>query len=300
MPNILKVNNVVDFIAYHGLTSTHKLVGVIDYEEISPIRHSLNQYGVYGLFMHRNLSIDLTYGCGKYDYTNGTLICVAPGQVGGKEDNGSLINLDGWALLFHPDILHGTQLGKRIKGYSFFDYRINEALHMTEYEYNIFESLMRQVKMELENAHDAMQDSILVGYIELMLNYCRRFYNRQFITRKLENSDILSKFEGLLQDYFESNLQLSRGLPTMQYFADKLCLSSNYLGDLIKRTAGNAPTYYIRRYIMQEAKNHFAAGKSVSEAAYALGFVYPQHLSRMFKVYEGMSPTRYIESLRQK
>lgn len=300
MGNILKVNNVSDYSAYHGLTDRHRLVSVIDFDEISPIRHSLNQYGVYGLFMHRNLSIDLTYGCGKYDYTSGTLICVAPGQIGGKEDDGERIELDGWALLFHPDLLHGTQLDKRIKDYSFFDYRINEALHMTESEYDTFASFMRQIKDELENKHDDIQNSIIVGYIELMLNFCRRFYNRQFITRKLENSDILAKFEALLHEYFKNDSQISSGLPSMQYFSDRLCLSSNYLGDLIKKTTGNTATYHIRNFVMREAKNHLASGKTISETAYALGFDYPQHLSRMFKKYEGISPSEYIESIKNK
>ena len=300
MGNILKVNRVSDYSAYHGLTDRHQLVSVIDFEEISPIRHSLNQYGVYGLFMHRNLSVDLTYGCGKYDYTNGTLICVAPGQIGGKEDDGDRIELDGWALLFHPDLLHGTLLGKRIKEYSFFDYRINEALHMTENEYDIFASFMRQIKDELENKHDDVQDLIIVGYIELMLNFCRRFYNRQFITRKLENSDILAKFEALLHEYFKNGSQETCGLPSMQYFSDRLCLSSNYLGDLIKKTTGNTATFHIRKFVMQEAKNNLASGMTISETAYALGFDFPQHLSRMFKKYEGISPTQYVESIKNR
>lgn len=297
MANILKINKVSDYSSFMGVPDRHKLLTVIDYEEISPIHHSLNQYDVYGLFMHRNLSIDLTYGCGKYDYTNGTLICVAPGQIGGKEDDGSTINLDGWALLFHPDLLHGTGLGKRMKEYSFFDYRINEALHMTENEYDIFSLFMRQIKDEITNNHDAIQDSILVGYIELMLNFCQRFYNRQFITRKLENSDILSKFENLLHEYFKNGLQLHDGLPSMQYFSDRLCLSSNYLGDLIKKSTGNNATYFIKRFVIQEAKNHLASGMTISETAYALGFDYPQHLSRMFKKHEGISPSDYIDSI---
>ncbi len=299
MRNILKVNSVNDYSAYLGLTDRHRLVSVIDFDEISPIRHSLNQYGVYGLFMHRNLSIDLTYGCGKYDYTTGTLICVAPGQIGGKEDNGVRIELDGWALLFHPDLLHGTQLEKRIKDYSFFDYRINEALHMTENEYDIFASFMRQIKEELDNKHDDVQDSIIIGYIELMLNFCRRFYNRQFITRKLENSDILAKFEALLHEYFKNDSLVTCGLPSMQYFSDRLCLSSNYLGDLIKKTTGNTATFHIRKFVMQEAKNHLASGMTISETAYALGFDFPQHLSRMFKKYEGISPTQYVASIKK-
>ncbi len=300
MRNILKVNSVSDFSGYHGLTDRHRLVSVIDFDEISPIRHSLNQYGVYGLFMHRNLSVDLTYGCGKYDYTNGTLICVAPGQIGGKEDDGNRIELDGWALLFHPDLLQGTLLEKQIKDYSFFDYRINEALHMTENEYEIFASFMRQIKDELENKHDEVQDSIILGYIELMLNFCRRFYNRQFITRKLENSDVLAKFEFLLHEYFKNGIQTSSGLPSMQYFSDRLCLSSNYLGDLIKKTTGNTATFHIRKFVMQETKNNLASGMTISETAYALGFDFPQHLSRMFKKYEGMSPSQYIESIKNR
>ncbi len=298
MGNILEVNSVSDFSAYHGLTDRHRLVSVIDFEEISPVRHSLNQYGVYGLFMHRNLSVDLTYGCGKYDYTNGTLICVAPGQIGGKEDNGDKIELDGWALLFHPDFLHGTLLEKRIKDYSFFDYRINEALHMTENEYDIFATFMRQIKEELENKDDDVQDSIIVGYIELMLNFCRRFYNRQFITRKLENSDILTKFESLLHEYFKNGNQANSGLPSMQYFSDRLCLSSNYLGDLIKKATGNTATHHIRKYVIREAKNLLASGMTISETAYSLGFDFPQHLSRMFKKYEGISPSEYISSFK--
>lgn len=255
---------------------------------------------MYGLFLHRNLTVDLTYGCGKYDYTSGTLICVAPGQLGGREDDGDRIELDGWALLFHPDLLHGTQLGKRIKDYSFFDYRVNEALHMTENEYGIFASFMRQIKDELQNSHDDVQDNIIIGYIELMLNFCLRFYNRQFITRKLENSDILAKFESLLHEYFKNGVQMSCGLPTMQYFSDRLCLSSAYLGALIKKTTGNTATFHIRKFVMQEAKNNLASGMTISETAYALGFDFPQHLSRMFKKYEGISPSQYRASLRNK
>lgn len=149
----------------------------------------------------------------KYDYKEGTVICVAPGQIGGKEDNGELVKLTGWALLFHPDLLQGTALEKHIREYSFFDYRVNEALHMTDEEHDILVSLMRQIKDELQKKHDALQDAILVGYIELMLNFCQRFYNRQFITRKLVNSDMLMKFDQLLRDYYEEKIQLTSACP---------------------------------------------------------------------------------------
>lgn len=235
MAKIMKIRNVGDYSRYVGHTDRHPLVSVIDYAEVSPVRHSLNNYSVYGIFFHDEAEIDLAYGCGKYDYKKGTVICVAPGQIGGKEDNGEQVMLTGWALLFHPDLLHATHLEKAIKNYSFFDYRVNEALHMTDEEHDIFVLLMRQIRDELQKRPDELQNAIIVGYIELMLNFCQRFYNRQFITRKLENSDILMKFDSLLRDYYEEKTQLTLGIPTVQYCADKLCMSPNYFGDMIKR-----------------------------------------------------------------
>ena len=300
MNKILKVRNVGDYSRWVGHTDRHPLVSVIDYAEVSPVRHSLNNYSIYGIFFHDEAEIDLAYGCGKYDYKKGTVICVAPGQIGGKEDNGERVMLTGWALLFHPDLLHGTPLEKTIKNYSFFDYRVNEALHMTYEEHGILTSLMRQIRDELQKRHDELQDSIIVGYIELVLNFCQRFYNRQFITRKLDNSDMLMKFDRLLHDYFDRNMQLTYGLPTVQYCADKLCMSSNYFGDMIKKTTGDTASNYIRQYIIQLAKNELATGESIAQVAYGLGFEYPQHLSRMFKKQTGMTPSNYFENLQRK
>lgn len=299
MSNIYKVRNTGDYSRYLGQTDRHPLVSVIDYTEVSPIRHSLNNYSVYGMFMHEHLPVELTYGCGKYDYTSGTLICVAPGQIGGKEDNGERIDLDGWALLFHPDLLRGTPIEKTIKECTFFDYRINEALHMTDEERDIFVSLMRQIKRELTNSHDDFQDRIIVEYIGLLLNYCMRFYNRQFITRKLENSDILMKFNSLLHDYFRDKKQLTMGLPTIQYCADKLCMSSNYFGDLVKNATGDSAGTHIRQYVIQLAKNELATGATIAQVAYTLGFEYPEHLSRMFKKETGQSPKEYRKNIQR-
>ena len=299
MNKILKVRNVGDYSRWVGHTDRHPLVSVIDYAKVSPVRHSLNNYSIYGIFFHDEAEIDLAYGCGKYDYKKGTVICVAPGQIGGKEDNGERVMLTGWALLFHPDLLHGTTLEKAIKNYSFFDYRVNEALHMADEEHGILTSLMRQIRDELRKRHDELQDSIIVGYIELVLNFCQRFYNRQFITRKFDNSDMLMKFDRLLHDYFDGNMQLTLGLPTVQFCADKLCMSSNYFGDMIKKTTGDTASNYIRQYIIQRAKNELATGESIARVAYGLGFEYPQHLSRMFKKLTGMTPSDYYESLRR-
>lgn len=297
MNKILKVRNVGDYSRYLGCEDLHPLVSVIDYAKASPIRHSLNNYSVYGLFLRDDASVDLDYGCGRYDYRQGTLLCVAPGQIGGKEDNGESVSITGWALLFHPDLLHGTPLEKEIKRYSFFDYRVNEALHMTDEEHDILVSLIRQIQDELHKKRDEFQDAILVEYIGLILNFCRRFYNRQFITRKLENSDILAKFEHLLRDYYEEKLQLTLGIPTVQYCADKLCMSSNYFGDMVKRMTGDTASDYIRQYIIQRAKNELATGEGIAQVAYELGFEYPQHLSRMFKKQTGMTPSEYCENI---
>ena len=298
MSTILKVKNVNDYSRYLGCDEQHPLVSVIDYAEVSPIRHSLNNYSVFALFLRDDANVVLDYGCGKYDYNKGTLLCVAPGQVGGKEDNGEWVAIAGWALLFHPDLLHGFPLEKHIRDYSFFDYRVNEALHMTDEEHDLLVSLMRQIRDELGKKPDELQNAILVGYIELMLNFCQRFYNRQLITRKVENSDILVRFNSLLHDYFEEKQQFVHGLPTVQYCADKLCMSPNYFGDVIRKTTGDTASNHIRQFVIQLAKNGLAAGETVSQVSDRLGFEYPQHFSRMFKKQEGITPSKYFAKMR--
>ena len=296
MTKILKVNKTSDYSEYHGVTDRHPLITVIDFSEISPIRHSLNRYGVYGVFVQEDNDLDLTYGCGRYDYRDGSLICVAPGQIGGKEDNGERDSIGGWALLFHPDLIHGTQLEKEIRHYSFFDYSVNEALHMNEKEHDIVVAIFKRIKSEIDDPHDDFQNDILVGYISLLLKYCQRFYNRQFITRKLSNNDILSRFDSFLNGYFTDGLQLKKGLPTVNCCAEHLCMSTNYFSDLIKKMTGESPGRLIRQFIIRQIKNELASGLTVAEAAYKLGFEYPAHLSRMFKKETGMTPTDYIQS----
>lgn len=296
MTKILKVNKTSDYSGYHGVTDRHPLITVIDFSEISPIRHSLNRYGVYGVFVQEDNDLDLTYGCGRYDYRDGSLICVAPGQIGGKEDNGERASIGGWALLFHPDLIHGTQLEKEIRHYSFFDYSVNEALHMNEKEHDIVVAIFKRIKTEIDDPHDDFQNDILVGYISLLLKYCQRFYNRQFITRKLSNNDILSRFDSFLNGYFTDGLQLKKGLPTVNICAEHLCMSTNYFSDLIKKMTGESPGRLIRQFIIRQIKNELASGLTVAEAAYKLGFEYPAHLSRMFKKETGITPSDYIQS----
>lgn len=296
---ILKVNKTSDYSGYHGLTDRHPLITVIDFSEISPIRHSLNKYGVYGVFVQGNNDLDLMYGCGKYDYKDGSLICVSPGQIGGKEENGERVSIGGWAMLFHPDLIRGTQLEKDITNYSFFDYSVNEALHMNEKEREIVVSIFKRIKSEIENPHDDLQNDILVSYISLLLKYCQRFYNRQFLTRKLSNNDILSKFDSFLKEYFTENRHTSSGLPTVSICAEHLCMSVNYFSDLIKKMTGESAGRHIRQFIIRQIKNELASGLTVAEAAYKLGFEYPAHLSRMFRKETGITPTQYIQSRRE-
>lgn len=297
MSKILKVKNVSDYSSYVGHKDTHPLVSIFDYADVSPIRHSLNNYSVYAMFLRDDASVDLYYGCGRYDYKAGTLLCVAPGQIGGKEDDGEMVSITGWALLFHPDLLRNTPLADNMSKYTFFDYHVNEALHMTEDEREILVSLFRQLRNELQVERDTHQDSIIVGYIELILNFSQRFYNRQFTTRRLEYSDILTKFDKLLRKYYEERQQLTLGIPTVQYCADKLCMSSHYFSDVIKRMTGDTAGNYIRQYVIQRAKNEFATGANITQVAYTLGFEYPQHLSRMFKKQTGLTPSEYCAKL---
>lgn len=170
---------------------------------------------------------------------------------------------------------------------------------MTDEEHDMLVSLMRQIRNEVNRMRDAVQDAIIVNYIGLVLNFCQRFYNRQFLTRKLESSDMLMKFDTLLRDYFEENRQLSEGLPTVQYCADKLCMSANYFGDMVKKTTGDTASNYIRQYIVQRVKNELAAGTGIAQTAYKLGFEYPQHLSRMFKKQTGITPSEYCASIQK-
>ena len=291
---ILKVNKPSDYSSYIGVTDRHPLVSLIEYDRISPVLTTLNAYEVYGVFLRDDKLVDLTYGCGLYDYKEGTLVTVAPGQLGGAEDSGEKINISGWGLLFHPDLLHGTSLEKRIDGYTFFDYSFNEALHMTEDEREIIVGLMRSIQTEIDKPRDSHQDSIIVNYIELMLNFCQRFYDRQFLTRRLDNKDILIRFHEVLKEYYSSDTQMKHGIPTLQYMAEKLCLSSNYLSDLIKRTTGTNASKLIQRMVIQEAKNLLSSGQNISQTAYSLGFDYPQHFTRFFKREEGITPKEYL------
>lgn len=296
MAAFLQVDNVSDYVNYVGYKNLHPLASVIPYSAVSPIRHSRTKFNIYALFLRDDHLEDLTYGMGSYDYGEGTLIAVSPGQIGGVEDNGEVFDIKGWALLFHPELLRGTPLENNLSRFTYFSYHINEALKMTSDERGIIVKCLELIKDELENKNNLNQDAIIVGLIEVVLNYCLRFYDRQFTTNRLENSNILARFEQVLRDYYHTGKQVDGGMPTVKYCSEQLFLSSNYFGDLVKKETGNSPNHFIQNFIIDKARSELFANKSVSEAAFNLGFGSQQSLSRFFKAHTGKTPLEYIKS----
>lgn len=293
MDNIIRLDTVDDYNKLFGLETLHPLVAVVDLDDATkfPAHFTVN-YGIYALFLKDTKCGDILYGKQVYDYQDGTIVSFAPGQVVKTEMiEGKRAKAKG--LLFHPDIIKGTSLGQEIKSYSFFSYLSSEALHLSEDERSIILDCLRNIKTELVHPVDKLSKRLIARNIQLLLDYCMRFYERQFITRAVANKGILSRFETLLDEYF-GNIQQDKGLPTVRYFADKVCLSSNYFGDLIKKETGKTAQEYIQNKIVDLAKEKIlGTGKNVSQIAYELGFQYPQHFNRLFKKSVGCTPNEY-------
>ncbi len=294
MGTIVKLNTVQEYNMAMGVETLHPLVSVVDFSTLKSLKHGRKNFSFYCVFLKQLKCGELSYGRSTYDYQEGTLVFVAPGQVAGIDDDGETLNPQGWVLAFHPDLLRGTSLGRKMKDYSFFSYEANEALHMSERERQIIFNCFIEIQEELERAIDKHSKDIIASTIELLLNHCQRFYDRQFITRENINKDILVRFENLLSDYFESDQPQTVGLPSVQYAADRLHLSPNYFGDLIKKETGKSAQESIQLFVIEKAKERlYDENKTVSEVAYELGFKYPHHLSRLFKKVVGMTPNEY-------
>jgi AraC family transcriptional regulator, transcriptional activator of pobA len=294
MDEIIKLDSIKQFNTLRGIETLHPLVSVIDFSKMKLIPEAKASYSFYCVFLKEAKCGDLKYGCNYYDYQEGTLVFIAPGQVVGIGNAPESPMPKGWGLLFHPDVIRGTSLGHNIKEYSFFSYEANEALHLSEKEREIIVDCMNKIDYELKQSIDKHSKTLIANNIELLLNYCMRFYDRQFITRNHVNKDILIKFEKLLDDYFQSEATQSLGLPTVKYCSDQLHLSANYFGDLIKKETGKSAQEHIQLKLIDIAKERiFDTSKSVSEIAYELGFKHPQHFSRMFKNETGYSPNQY-------
>lgn len=294
MEEVIKLNSVDLYNKMYGLETLHPLVAVVDLSKATkyPTHFTLN-YGLYALFLKQTKCGDLRYGRQMYDYQEGTVTSFAPGQVVevNMADN---IRPMAHGILFHPDLIRGTSLGQDIKHYSFFSYDSNEALHLSDEEKKIFQDCLDKVQIELSRPIDQHSKRLISRNIELLLDYCMRFYERQFVTRAKVNRDVLVKFEELLDIYFQSDKPQTEGLPTVKYFADKVNLSPNYFGDLIKKETGQTAQEYIQGKLINVAKEKILASqKTVSEIAYELGFQYPQHLSRLFKKRVGCTPNEF-------
>ncbi len=292
--NVRKINTVSEYNDYLGAETFHPLVSIIDLSKSKPIRHELQMFGFYTVFLKDVECGNLVYGRQTYDYQKGTVVCIAPGQIVGCPDNGELFQPKGWALCFHPDLIHGTSLGKHMREYSFFSYESREALHISEQERAIFLDCLEKIRQEVSHPVDRLSKRLIAKNIELLLDYCLRFYERQFITRENVNRDILTRFERLLDDYFAGDNAERNGLPTVKYCAESLCLSANYFGDLIKKETGHTAQEYIQGKIIDQGKELILdPSSSISQVAYRLGFQYPQHFTRMFKRAVGVTPNEY-------
>lgn len=295
MDKILNLDSVDLYNKLYGLETLNPLVSVIDLNKATSSVDLIRfNYGVYALYLKLEKACDIKYGRQTYDYQEGTIVCFAPGQTAETNPTTDKVQVNAHGILFHPDLLRGTSLGKSIKKYTFFSYEVNEALHLSEEERSIVMDCLKIIRMELEHGVDKHSKTLLVNHIELLLNYCMRFYERQFITRGKTNRDVLTRFENLLDEYFESTLAEQDGLPTVKYFADKLCLSSNYFGDMFKKETGKSPQEYIQEKVIELAKERISdTADTVSQIAYSLGFQYPQHFCRLFKKRVGYTPSEY-------
>ena len=294
MDNMRRFETISDYNTFNNNETLHPLVSVVDLSKASPRKASSMYFGFYTVFLKDVKCGDLRYGKNTYDYQEGTLVFIAPGQVVTVDNSGEIYQPKGYALVFHPDLIHGTSLGKHIQDYTFFSYQSNEALHVSERERKIVLDCFSKIEYELEHAIDKHSKRLIAFNIELLLNYCVRFYDRQFITRDLAHQGILERFEDLLNQYFQTDKPQSIGVPSVAWCAGELNLSANYFGDLVKKETGKTAQEYVQSKVIDVEKERiFDQSKSISQIAYELGFKYPQHFARLFKQRVGHSPNEY-------
>lgn len=294
LDSILRFNTISEYNAFNKHQTLHPLVSVIDLSKADPRPARRMSYGFYTVFLKQLKCGDLRYGLKHYDYQEGTLIFLGPGQVIGENIPEYIYQPQGWALVFHPDLIHGTSLGRNIGNFTFFSYDVHEALHISDQERQMVLDCFSKIVFELQQRMDKHSKKLITSSIELFLDYCVRFYDRQFITRDNVHKGIIEKLEQLLNDYFRSDNPQNLGLPNVAFCAEQLHLSPNYFGDLIRKETGRTALEYIQSKIMDLAKEKmFDTDKTVSEIAYELGFKYPQHFCRLFKQRLGHTPNEY-------
>jgi AraC-like DNA-binding protein len=300
MGNIIRLESISQLNALFQQTAPkHPLISVVDFSKIEKhekIEEIKLTCGFYSVMFKNHCANKLKYGKEYYDFQEGTLMCIAPNQIITIENDANSENADivGWGLFFHPDLIRGTSLGNKIKEYTFFSYEVNEALHLSDKEKQTLWDCVYKLENELSENIDLHSQTLITSNIELLLNYCARYYDRQFITRKKVNTNLLRKFETILNSYFNSNDQQYKKLPSVKYFAELLFLSPNYLSDLLKKETGKTAQEYLHYYLIEEAKNNLLnTNDPINEIAFNLGFEYPQYFSKLFKSKTGMTPLAY-------
>lgn len=294
MEEIIQLNSIPDYCKYCGFEVLHPLVAVVDMAEAQRNYPECKlNYGLYALWLKQGVGCTIRYGRRNYDYQDGTVVSFAPGQVVQVEPNGET-SASAIGLLFHPDLIHGTSLGRKIERYSFFSYHDAEALHLSEREREQYLMIIESIKRELRHDIDRHSKELLCDNIEMLLDQCLRFYDRQFITREKVNGDVLADFERILNAYFTEGVARNNGFPSVARMADELHFSVGYFGDLIKKETGQTAQQYIQNKLINLAKEALlGTDLPVSEIALNLGFEYPQHFTRMFKKVTGKSPSEY-------
>lgn len=297
MEPVINLKHISDLNNFISVKTKHPLVAVVDFSQVdehieSGIRISA---GFYSIMFKNYCANKLRYGRQTYDFQDGNLICIAPKQVLTMDNEiEKKDDMMGWGLFFHPDLIRGTSLGEKMSDYSFFSYETSEALHLSDKEKQVLYDCVQNIENELQENIDVHSQTLIVTNIELLLNYCSRYYGRQFITRKQSNSTVVSQVEKWLRAYFTSAERIGAGLPSVKSLADQVHLSPSYLSDLLKKETGMSAQDHIHYYLIEEAKNILLnTDHSVSEVAYALGFEYPQYFSKLFKQKTGQSPVAY-------
>ena len=286
-------NTVQEFNDYYGLETLHPLVSVVRFNKPAKVEEAMYHYGLYALFLKENKGCKLSYGRTEYDFDEMTVTSFAPGQVIHVEPNPEVIIPKWTAIVFHPDLLNRTSLGKNISRYEFFDYTSNEALHLSVAEIEIFRGVLSMIQQELNRSIDKHSKELIVNNIELLLNYCLRFYDRQFITREEINHSVVKKFTALLDQYIANQAQ-QEGFPSVAYFADKSCYSPKYFGELVKTETGRTAKDFISDRMLIAAKQLLNdESLSIKAISQQLGFEYPQHFIRFFKAKTGQTPSDY-------
>ena len=293
------INTIQDFNDYQGVETLHPLVSVVHVENTDHIKECVMHYGLYAIYLKENKGCKLSYGRTPYDFDEMTVTSFAPGQVVKVEPNPDVPFAKFTALVFHPDLLNRTALGRQINRYEFFGYSSTEALHLSAQEVEVFRGVLTMIEQELHRAIDKHTRELIVSNIELLLNYCLRFYDRQFITREEINHSVVKKFIELLDDYIATKA-LRDGLPTVAYFADKCCLSNGYFGNLVRVETGRTAKDIIADHVLAYAKQLLNdEALTITMISNRLGFEYPQHFVRFFKSHTGKTPSVFRnESIR--